>query len=271
LFLLTEIRFISSRVDISLLIEASSDEAAAEEKDFMAAELMLINPRRKRRAGGRRKAVTRMRRNPRRRRKMSALQMKYFGKGHKKHSRRRRRSASIVAMTRNPIRRKRHHRRSRKAFTIMRRNPFNFTKGSFIEDVLVPSSFGALGGVATNWIFSNYAPAQFRTGLLLPISQLGLAALLGMGVGAMSDEKTGAMVSAGAATVIIYQWLEDYLQNGLLYPGQNITGNPLGRFVPTTQRMGRFMRMGRIVSSNMSGVGRIKGMGYVGPARNLAC
>ena len=242
----------------------------------MAAELMLINPRRKRRASGRRKArVIRARRNPRRRRKMSALQMKFFGKGHKRHTRRRhRRAASAVAMTRNPIRRRRHHRKS-KGFTLMRRNPWNFAKGSWIEDTLIPATFGALGGVATTWVFANYAPPQFRTGLMLPISELGLAALMGMGVGAVSDEKTGAMVGAGAMTVIIYQWLEDYLATGLMYPGQNITGNlTMGRLVPTSQRLGRFMNMGRIVNQRMSGIGHMKGMGrvgYINPARQMGC
>lgn len=212
----------------------------------MAAELMLINPRRRRRH--RKARVTHARRNPRRRRRhMSARQEMFFGK------RRRRGHRRVIHARRNP-RRRRHYR-------VMRRNPSSLSSNpvGFVSNTIIPAAVGAIGGVGVNYIFNNYAPASLQTGILNPLSRLALAALLGIGVGAVTDNRTGAMVAAGAMTVTAYDMITNYM-------------NGVGVFASSSQQsqgggqgqMGRLMysRMGRIVSQ--------RGMGYMNPARQLS-
>lgn len=221
----------------------------------MAAELMLINPRR-RRKHRRRKAtsrgIIRARRNPRRRRKLSALQEQYFGKGRRKRSggRRRRRSARVIQAQSNPRRRHRHRRRH---YTVMRRNPSELSNNpvGFVSNMIVPAGVGALGGVAVNYIFTNYAPVNLQTGILNPLSRLALAAGLGMAVGAVTDNHTGAMVAAGAMTVTAY----DMINNAM---------NGQGVFASTANSGGG---MGRIMS--LRGMRGMRGLGYMNPARQI--
>lgn len=216
----------------------------------MAAELMLINPRRRRRHRRRAAKVTHARRNPRRRRRsMSALQRKYFGGG------RRRR---VIRARSNP--RRRHRRRH---MTVMRRNPSVSNPVGFVANTIVSAAVGAIGGIGVNYIFTNYAPASLQTGILNPLSQYGIAALLGFAVGAATDNRTGAMVAAGAMTVITYDMIQNYLSTGQLfsqgqqgYGGQYGQGGQMGRIV--NRRMGRFVGF----------AGR--GMGYMSPAPLIA-
>jgi hypothetical protein len=213
----------------------------------MTAELMLINPRRKRRH--RRARVTHARRNPRRRRRMSALQEKYFGKRHRR----------VIRARRNP--RRRHHRRH---YTIMRRNPSELSSNpvGFVSSTIVPAAVGAIGGVGVNYIFDNYAPASLQTGILNPLSRFALAALLGMGVGAVTDNRTGAMVAAGAMTVTAYDMITNFMngQGVFAQTGQQGYGQQGGY---GQGQMGRIVnrRMGRIVN---------RGMGYMNPSRQLS-
>lgn len=213
----------------------------------MAAELMLINPRRKR--SRRRKArVVHARRNPRRRRRrgMSALQRKYFGGGRKRR---------VIRARSNP--RRRHRRRH---MTVMRRNPSVSNPVGFVANTIVPAALGAVGGIGVSYIFNNYAPASLQTGILNPISQYGIAALLGFAVGAATDNRTGAMVAAGAMTVITYDMIQNYLQTGSLVNSQQGYGGQYGG-----QQMGRFVGfrgMGRIVNR--------RGMGYMSPAAQIS-
>jgi hypothetical protein len=216
----------------------------------MAAELMLINPRRRKH---RRKArVTHARRNPRRRRRhMSALQEAYFGKRSSRH-RSRRRGRRVIRAHRNP-RRRRH-------YTVMRRNPsVSGNPVGFVSNMIIPAAIGAVGGVGVNYIFNNYAPASLQTGVLNPISRLALAALLGIGVGAVTDSRTGGMVAAGAMTVTAYDMITNFMNGQSVFQtsGQQQGGQGQGQ-------MGRFLGrgMGRIVNQ--------RGFGYMNPARQLA-
>lgn len=204
----------------------------------MAAELMLINPRRRHR---RRKArVIRAKRNPtrRRRRRLSALQAQYFGKRRRSGGRKRR--ARVIHARSNPIRRRRHRRRH---FTVLRRNPISVGNPvGFVSAEIVPAAMGAVGGLATNWIFDNYAPTMFQSGILNPIGRLGLAAGLGFAVAKVTDNRTGQLVAAGAMTITVYEMLQNYMQGGGLFSGGG---------------------MGRIMNSRM---GRV---GYMNPARQM--
>lgn len=214
----------------------------------MAAELMLINPRRRKHR--RRKArVVHARRNPRRRRRgMSALQRKYFGGG------RRRR---VIRARSNPRRR---HRRRRSHYIIRaRRNPsISGNPVGFVATTIVPAAVGALGGVGVNYIFDNYAPASLQTGVLNPLSRLALAAGLGVAVGAVTDNRTGAMVAAGAMTVTAYDMITNYMNGTSVFQ----TGS-------SQQGYGQGGQMGRIVNRRM---GRFlgRGMGYMSPAQQIA-
>lgn len=222
----------------------------------MAAELMLINPRRRRRH--RKARVTHARRNPRRRRRLSALQARYFGKGRKRHSRRRR----VIHARSNP--RRRHRRRH---YVIhARRNPSGLSSNpvGFVSGMIVPAAIGAVGGVGVNYIFDNYAPASLQTGILNPLSRLALAAGLGIAVGAVTDNRTGAMVAAGAMTVTAYDMITNYMngQGVFASSSQQQGGQGQGQ---GGQQMGRFLRgrgMGRIVNQ--------RGFGYMNPARQLS-
>jgi hypothetical protein len=217
----------------------------------MAGELMLINPRR--RHHKRRRRVIRAKSNPRRRRRrMSALQRRYFGGGRKRR---------VIRARSNP--RRRRHRRHH--YTVMRRNPSVSNPINFTTSTIIPAALGAVGGVATNYIFDNYAPVSLQTGILNPISRFGLAALLGFGVGALTDNRTGAMVAAGAMTVTAYDMIENYLSGqGLFQTAQGgygqggysgYQGGQMGRFLRGNQ-MGRFLK------------GR--GMGYMSPAPQIS-
>lgn len=240
----------------------------------MAAELMLINPRRKRRHHRRRASVIRARRNPRRKRRhMSALQAEYFGKGRRRSRRGRRR---VIRATSNPRPRRRHRRRH---YTIMRRNPSSVSNPvGFVSSELMPAALGAIGAVGMNYIFDNYAPASLQTGYLQPISQIGLAALLGLGVGAVTNNRVGASVATGAMIVTLYELWQNYQSTGSFVntatSGQGQYGQGGGQYGQGGQ-MGRLMgnRMGRFVHGNNMGriMGRVKGVGYFNPSRQLSC
>ncbi len=218
----------------------------------MAAELMLINPRRRRRH--RKARVTHARRNPRRRRsrRMSALQQQYFGKGRRRRSSRRRR---VIHARSNP--RRRHRRRS--YIIRARRNPSVANPVGFVSETLVPAAIGAVGGVGVNYIFDNYAPVSLQTGILNPLSRFALAAGLGMVVGMATDNRTGAMVAAGAMTVTAYDMLNNFMSGQGVFAstsqqGGGQGGQQMGRLV--NRRMGRFLGRG--------------GMGYMSPAAQIA-
>jgi hypothetical protein len=204
----------------------------------MAAELMLINPRRRRRTRRRKARVIRARRNPRRRRRgMSALQQQYFGG---RRSRRRHRRRRVIHARSNP----RRHRRRR--YTIMRRNPVSIGNPvGFVSSELMPAAMGAVGGLATNWIFDNYAPVSFQSGVLNPVGRLGLAALLGLGVAQVTDNRTGQLVAAGAMTITVYELLANYMSGNGLFGTPGNTG------------------FGRIMNP------RMRGLGYMNPARQM--
>ena len=170
----------------------------------MAGQLMLINPRRKHR----------------RKRKMSALQRQYFGRRGKRrspartivvanprrkrrhhrhhHARRRSSRRSFVTVVRNPRRR---HRRSR-GMVRMRRNPI--TRDSFgdIGNILMGGAIGAVGGIGVNMAFSKLPlpPSMGPGTTLYPILKIGAAVLLGIGVGAVTDKKTGTAAGVGAVS-----------------------------------------------------------------------
>lgn len=222
----------------------------------MAAELLLVNPRRRRRgrkakSSARRKRRTRtvrMARNPRRRRarKMSALQRKFFGGG-----KRRRRSSRAVVLARNP------RRRRRSGFSVFRRNPSPLSNPvGYMEDALVPAAAGAVGGIAIDYLFSNITTLSGLSPLTQQVAKLGVAALLGVGVGMATNKQTGALVAGGAMTITVYDIIGSYLQNS----GSSFA--PQGQLGKYTMRGAR--RMGWWSPARTSGMGRFVPMNGVG-------
>lgn len=230
----------------------------------MAAELLLVNPRRKKRrkaraSGGsrRRRRVTVMARNPRRKRRggarrMSALQRKFFGGGRRKRAKR-----NVTVMNSNPRRRRR-----RSKLSIFRRNPSPLSNPTaYATDMVVPAVSGAVGGIAIDYLFANVASLANLSPMMGNVARLGLAALLGVGVGMVTDKKTGALVAGGAMTITVYDIASQYLQQ---------TGSS---FAPQTG-VGRYAAMGKYVRMNgVRRMGRLKGnrprrgMGWWSPAR----
>lgn len=227
----------------------------------MAAELLLVNPRRKRRHGKRRKAHARrtkrviaLARNPRRKRRggrrtMSALQRKYFGGG-----KRRRKSSRVLNVAANPRRRRRHSKRS---FLRVRRNPSPLSNPmGYASEAIIPAVAGAAGGVLLDYMFNNISALANLSGMTRPIAQLGIAALLGVGVGMVTDKRTGALVAGGAMTITTYNIVNTYLSS------MSSGGGQMNRYV----KMGRYVRMG-----GHRRIGKMKGprrrMGWWSPAR----
>jgi len=137
---------------------------------------------------------------------------------------------------------------------------------NFVSSEFMPAALGAAGAVAANYVFSNYAPASMQTGMMQPVAQIGIAALLGFGVAAATDNKTGAAVGAGAMVVTLYELLQNYLQTGQFTQTQYGYGGGGGYYGGGYQSgMGRLMgtrRMGRFLG---------RGLGYITPARQLSC
>jgi hypothetical protein len=223
----------------------------------MAAELMLINPRRKHHRRRRKARVTHARRNPRKRRRraMSARQAEFFGKRRRRGSRR----ARVIRARRNPRRRHRRH------YTVMRRNPsVSSNPVGFVSNTIVPAAVGAVGGVAVNYIFDNYAPTSLQTGVLNPVSRLALAGLLGMAAATVTDNRTGAMVAAGAMTVTVYDMITNFMNGQGVFASSSSSQSQYGN-------QGGQQQMGRFVNRGMGRVGRFvpRGLGYMSPARAM--
>lgn len=223
----------------------------------MAAELLLVNPRRKRRrkakSSARRKRrvrTVRMARNPRKRRarKMSALQRKFFGGG-----KRRRRSSRAVVLARNPRSRKR-----RSGFSVFKRNPVSPLSNptGYMSDTLVPAAAGAVGGLAIDYLFNNISTFSNLSPLTQQVAKLGVAALLGVGVGMATNKQTGALVAGGAMTITVYDIIGSYLQNS----GSSFA--PQGQLGKYTMRGAR--RMGWWSPARTGGMGRFVPMNGVG-------
>lgn len=210
----------------------------------MAAELMLINPRRRRRRSGGR-------------RKMSALQRKYFGKGHGRITRRRRhrrRSVPVTVAASNPRRHRRHRRSAPRSLRIrrVRRNPMP-SMGSFTRQ-LYPAVLGAGGALALDLVLGtmgNSLPAMLTDPTVLPFTRMGLAFGIGYVGGMVNGREFGNQMAAGALTVTIYDLVKSYLVTNTQIP------------------LARYVKLNRYVS--LKGLGNrrhhLPGLGYIGPAR----
>lgn len=255
----------------------------------MSAELMLINPRRRRRSHAHK--------NPRRRRKMTALQMKYFGKGHGRVTRRRRRKSRSVTVARsNPVAIRRRHRRHHRRRTIhVRRNPIS-TRG--ITSTLTGAAIGAGGAIGLNYLWQKLAaggtlPASISSGMGGTFAQGAAAIGLGWAASKAFGGSVGAGIATGALTVILYNAASGMLSGsagggGLIssygnyggggYYGGNYSGGygvgSLG-IRRARKKMGRYVPMSRYVGMKGLGKGfnirpgRLRGLGYMGPARTV--
>lgn len=171
------------------------------------ATLALVNPRRRHK---RRRSA----------RRMTAKQLKYFGR--RKHRRRSRRTAVAAA----PARRRRHSRRRVGLARRVRRHArrfgratgggvslrgFNFNQ--FLRGTLVPSAVGAAGALGVDLMIgyaTPYLPATLTSGPFVPLTKIAGAVALGMLAGMVTkDRGTAEHVTAGAITVVAYQWIRD--------------------------------------------------------------
>lgn len=234
----------------------------------MAGELLLVNPRRRRR----RSSASAKRRRKGGRRKMTALQRKYFGKGHAPVRRRRKRRSAAVAVRRhrrrsrkvtelmsNPRRRRRSHRRRRSVMRL-RRNPMPSTKSLF--NSMVPALIGAGGALAVDALFGQIGaqlPASLQTGVMVPVTRIGAALAVGWGLGKVAGKSFGNDVAAGAITVTLYDIIKSYVQT-------NMPSIPLARYAGPGPRLNRYAGPGpRMLGRRPARVG----MGYVNAGRVL--
>jgi hypothetical protein len=139
----------------------------------------------------------------------------------------------------------------------MRRNPRGLSTGN-ITNELMAAGIGAVGAVALDYLFTNYAPASVQSGgMTTNIAQLAGAIALGMVAGMVTDRRTGALVGGGAMTVTVFNIINQYMQSSGVGSGQAQGGQGQGQ-----QGYGGSGQMGRYI-------GRVKGsrMGWVNPAR----
>jgi hypothetical protein len=173
------------------------------------AEMLLVNPRRKRR----------------RARKMTALQRRYFGKGHgritraRRNPKRRRHAALAVTGSAAPKRKytKRTRSRSYRARRHISRNVASFRGFSprgFLTNSLMPAAVGAGGALGVDLAlgyFGSYLPATLQTGL--PNAAVKLAGAIGIGMlaGAVAGKRVGEQAMAGAIVVTLYSVIKSQL------------------------------------------------------------
>jgi hypothetical protein len=250
------------------------------------AGLMILNPKRRRKA----KAAG----TGRRRRKMTAKQLRYFGprKSRKAAAPKRKRRAAtsqpgkVVIIESNPkgasVARKRkgsgkrrHHRRKNflsnpKRRRRFRRNP-RIPGASIFNNAIVPGMIGAAGALGVDVLMASVPmPAQFKQGAFVPVVKIGVALLIGMAVGAMSNREAGEEAAAGGVIVTLYGLARNFMMTRL-------PSVPLGRYVPMR---GMGWRGGRGMKRYVPLKGfrqprpmlppngqRPAGLGYIQPAR----
>ena len=163
---------------------------------------MVLNPRAKHRRG--KKGTRKMAK----RRRMSALQRKYFGKGHKSHHRRRSggRKPRVVVVASNPRRNPKRRRRMRNPRTIAvhrrrMRNPIS--SGGFFTEALTFGALAAGGAYATQWLQARLPiPASMQqSATTQSMVTAGLALALGLGVDMVMGADAGAAAAAGGLVV----------------------------------------------------------------------
>ena len=108
-----------------------------------------------------------------------------------------------------------------------------------------PAVIGAGGALIVDWIFGTVPlPPSLTTGIMLPITRIGMAIGVGMLAGAVAGRATGEKVAVGALVVTSYSIIKGFLVTNV--PGITLAG--VGRFTPGNP-------------------GRLRGLGYNGPAR----
>jgi hypothetical protein len=214
-------------------------------------QTLLINPSRRRRSKKRRAS------GKRRARRMSALQLKYFGKGRKRRAGGKRRRARVITVHANPRRRRRSAKR--RSF---RRNPSRALR--------LPSMSGTLGGLqrtagtalqgavgavvtdvamgqAAGFLPVNLTSRYNADGSINPAyyaTKAALAFALGMvGAKVLPGRMKGyaAQGAVGAFTVMGYEVLRNIL--------------------PPSITLGAYLNPARVVSGGMGRVGRVGRVG----------
>lgn len=190
-------------------------------------QLLLINPRRRRR---RRRAHARVSRR----------------RVHRAHRRHRRRHANPFVSHQPRRRRRRVHRRH--VARRRRRNPF-LSGGGMMKD-LGAAATGAAGAVAMNIVWgylSPMLPASLSSSPYINAAAKGAGAFgLGMLAGKVVGRERGKIVTIGALTVILAQFIQNLVQQAaptlpfagmgayMVPPfGSGVPG-PLGAYIPGT-------------------------------------
>lgn len=95
-----------------------------------------------------------------------------------------------------------------------------------------PAVIGAAGGLACDWIVGNVPlPTTLTTGIMLPITRIGLAIGVGWAASAIAGPDTGQKVMVGALVVTSYSIIKNFLMT-------NVPGVTLARFVPRQNMAG---------------------------------
>jgi hypothetical protein len=218
------------------------------------AEMLLVNPRRKRR-----------------RRTMTALQRKYFGKGHgritraSRNPKRPRLAAAPLAVTHKRKYTKRHRSRTARARRHVSRNVKSFRSFSprnFLNDTLIPAGIGAGGALGVDLAlgyFGSYLPASLQTGL--PNAAVKLAGAIGVGMiaGAVGGKRMGEQAMAGAVVVTLYSVIKAQLMSAM--PTLPLHGYNMGWISPGMQvgGVGAYVGRDRAYGMPMHGVGMYVG------------
>lgn len=226
------------------------------------AELLLVNPRKRRKRSSAR-------------RKMSALQLKYFGKGRKRRRRTKSRAAASAAPRRrrrsatrlsNPRRRRR--RIVAQAFrTIRRRRRNNPSLRGGLRglpqtgiSLLKSGGIGALGALGLDMVWG-----QIRDKLPLsvagsPLAQYAIKLLGAIAVGWVGDKALrgrGRDLAVGATTVVLHDALK--AQVAASFPDIK-----LGEYLTYAPTVGTMDQAGRLLSTGMGEYlsGLPQGVGY---------
>jgi hypothetical protein len=264
------------------------------------AHLMVLNPMAKRK----------------RRRKMTAKQLEYFGKGRKRKRRtgaRRKRKAAkaavkVIEVRSNPTRgskmaKRKHRRRHRRH--LFRKNPIhrrrfrrNPLESGFLSNTLGPAAIGAAGAIAADYLQGILPlPAGFQQGIMAPITQIGYALLVGLGVDAVAGSKAGGEAAAGGMILAFYNLFSGLGVGGYGYGGGGqmarymgyLRANPAQLAAVNQRRALRGLQpinthprlaggpigvralnpRAGMAGSNVYNRGRSTRLGYIGPARTL--
>jgi len=142
----------------------------------------------------------------------------------------------VIEVRSNPTRgkkmaKRKHRRRHRRHFRsnpIRRRFRRNPLESGFLSNTLGPAAIGAAGAIAADYLQGILPlPAGFQSGIMGPITQIGYALLVGLGVDAVAGSKAGGEAAAGGMILAFYNLFSGLGIGGYGYGG----GGQMARYM----------------------------------------